>query len=347
MLLGLKNLNESNFILNGNTARPTSLFNESFDFTAMSYEMIHESQKSWNKLNGMVAKANCALIHESVTNPEGLEMFTENILVSFYQKVKAFFVKMWAMIKEVFSKFVMWIDSKLKTDKEFVDKYEKEIKAKIQVIKEVTVSGYEYTIDKIDMSKAVLPEVTKEAGEKNFNDLKASKKSQEELVDVDKLDVVKALTGVTSSIDLDDIGATLFEVLRNGDSTESDQVLNSTHVTKILTNLKTASTVKSKMEKGKVQLDKSYAKLIKQLDKVAAEEVNVKDEGNKKVFDILIAGAREIAVIVNQAYTYKIAAAKEEAEFGKKVILKIKNTSSKKNESYGVSDDEGLFSGTI
>lgn len=340
MLFGLKELNENAVVLNENTVQPTSLFNESYDFTAMSYEMLEESEKSWTRLNRMVGEANCAMLHESVTNPEGFGVFQENAFKNFYAKVKAFFVKLWGMIKEVFSKFVMWIDSKIKSEKEFVTKYEKEIKAKIQVIKKVEVKGFEYTLDAVD---------TEIVANASMSDAEAFLKGLPADIEASNIDEKMRESFVKTALkgkgDADDVAKSIFVALRNGDDAKSDITIQAGDLNTLIDELKTFAKTKSSMEKSRSASDKAFSTAIKSIDKIAAKIESDKTEDKKKA-DCAISGLKILMTLFNQANTYKIAALKERAEFGKMVMVKVKSASNK-SEATEINENAGLFLGTI
>lgn len=338
MLFGLKELNENTVVLNENTVQPTSLFNESFDFTAMSYEMLEECEKSWTRLNKMVGEANCAMLHESVTNPEGFAVFQENAFKNFYAKVKAFFMKLWGMIKEVFSKFVMWIDSKMKSEKEFVTKYEKEIKAKMQVIKKVEVKGFTYTLGAVQTEVVGVTVDAEQFLKEIPADADASKIDENT-----KADFVKGVLGGKG--DADDIPKSIYTALRNGEDTKSDITIQAGELNNLIDELKTFSDAKSKMEKSRSATDKAFATALKSIDKIAAKIESDKTEDKKKA-DFAINSLKTTMSLFNQANTYKIAALKERADFAKTVMVKVK-AASNKSEAVTVNENAGLFLGTI
>lgn len=336
MLFGLKELNENAVVLNGNTVQPTSLFNESYDFTAMSYEMLEETEKSWTRLNKMVGEANCAMLHESITNPEGFGVFQENAFKNFYAKVKAFFVKLWGMIKEVFSKFVMWIDSKIKSEKEFVAKYETEIKTKMGVIKKVEVKGFEYTIDAVDTATTGIPTDAKAIVASVPEDADSAKMEEET-----KKKFVKAVLGGKG--DEDDIPKSVFKALRNEADEKTDITIQAGDLNSLINELKTFSDTKSKMNKDKTASDKAFTNVISSIEKLGSAIGTEKADEKKKV-DFAIQSLKLSMSLVNQANTAKVAALKERADFAKMVMVKVKSAA---NKDANMSENAGLFLGTI
>ena len=77
----------------------------------------------------------------------GEEMvYTEGILSSLWNTLKKFVLKVWDRIKSLFKHFMMIIDGYMKKDKEFCNKYRKQIFA-YHDLSDFTFKGYKWTID--------------------------------------------------------------------------------------------------------------------------------------------------------------------------------------------------------
>ena len=313
----------------------TNLFNESYDFVAMEQEMIVESARAWNKIQYMTGEANCRLIHESITNPEGVETLMEAVVKGFFAKVKEFFVKLKNMIVEVFSKFMMWLNSKMKSEKDFATKYEQEILDKIVVLKEIEVKGYEYT--HLGDEIAALPE--KDSIKIEGADAEARRKSME--TEENKYRGTLAGKG---SIETGDFSSELFKYYRDNSDETKDITIKSTEVKAIFNELKSFSETKSTIEKDKNKIEKALNDVIKELNN-AEKQIGEKEEGRDakiEVIQLKIESLRRMATDRNSAFTAKIAAVKERADFGKKVVLAIKAAKPQNNSTVG-----GLFSMSI
>ena len=312
----------------------TNLFNESYDFVAMEQEMLAESARAWNKIEYMTGEANCRLIHESVTNPDGVSTLMEGVVGGFFTKVKEFFVKLKNMLVEVFSKFMMWVNSKLKSEKDFAAKYEKEIMEKIVTLGEIEVKGFKYTLHPIKP----LP---------TANTIKiegADNTAKQDGIDKQANAYRAALVGKTGELDADDFTKELYAYFRNGEETADELTLKTTEVKAIFNELKSFAKTKEAVEKEKSAAEKDLNAVIKVLE---SEEKSIKgdtEEGAKELADLqlMISALKNMATSRNQAFTAKVAAVKEQAEFGKKVVIAVKSAKKQNNSTVG-----GLFSMSI
>lgn len=326
------------FGLNEGTVAPkavaTKLFNETYDFIAMEQEMLVESAKAWNKIEYMTGEANCRLIHESVTNPEGVNTLMEGVIGGFFNKVKDFFVKLKNMIIEVFSKFMMWLNSKLKSEKDFASKYEKEIIEKIATLGEVEVKGFKYTLK--DIKALPTANTIKIEG----TDTTSKSESVEKLAGEYRAQLV----GKSGEIDREDFSRELYAFFRNGEETPDVITLKAPDVKNILNELKSFAKTKEAVEKEKSAAEKDLNSVIKVLESSEKSIKTDTEEGAKELADlqILISAIKSMATNRNQAFTAKVAAVKEQADFGKKVVIAVKSAKKQNNSAVG-----GLFSMTI
>lgn len=88
----------------------------------------------------------CAIQEFCYFEEHGTEMVYEGgALTGFIEKAKAFFLKMWEKIKSIFKKAAMMFSSKTKSDKEFLNKYKKELtQASNSSFGDLEVSMYDY-----------------------------------------------------------------------------------------------------------------------------------------------------------------------------------------------------------
>ena len=320
----------------------TKLFNESYDFIAMEQEMLAESAKAWNKIEYMVGEANCRLIHESVVNPEGVEYLMEGVIGGFFKKVKEFFIKLKNMVVEIFQKFMMWINSMIKSEKEFAEKYEKEIVAKMDALKEIDVNGFTYThlddeIPTIDDYKSMaITGTTDEEQKKSGEELEAKYRG-------------KCVGKPSEAVDSEDFTDKLFEYYRDSQDTPGEMTFKTSNIRAIINELKNFSKAKSAAEKDKNKIDRDLNAIIKELDALEKKDKDEMDDKNKSekeasiaITQIKIATVKTMTTNRNQAFTAKIAALKERAEFGKKVLLAVKSAKKENNSTVG-----GLFSMSI
>lgn len=323
----------------------TNLFNESYDFVAMEQEMLAESAKAWNKIEYMTGEANCRLIHESIVNPEGVDSLLEAVVEGFFKKVKEFFEKLLKMVQEIFKKFMMWINSKLKTDKEFAIKYENEIVAKMESLGKIKVKGFTYTLDKNIPDLPAADTLKFTADDAKSADAIAEKSKEYE-------DAYRgALVGSSTKIEKDKFSAELYKFFRNGKSETEEKELVTNDVKAIFAELKTFSETKKDVEDEKSKVEKTLKATIANVQKIVDILENKKEEDkadDDKVY--LSTYQARIGVLRHDAdsrisvFTAKVDALKQKAEFGKKVALYIRTAKKQNNSTTAIG---GLFSMSI
>lgn len=95
------------------------------NFLVAGARICAESTENMNRI--MQA---CAIQEFCYFEENGTEMvYTEAAVTGFIEKAKAFFMNLWKKIQGIFKKAIMMFSSKSKTDKEFLNKYKKEITA--------------------------------------------------------------------------------------------------------------------------------------------------------------------------------------------------------------------------
>ena len=95
------------------------------NFLVAGARICAESTENMNRI--MQA---CAIQEFCYFEENGTEMvYTEAAVTGFMEKAKAFFMNLWKKIQGIFKKAIMMFSSKSKTDKEFLNKYKKEITA--------------------------------------------------------------------------------------------------------------------------------------------------------------------------------------------------------------------------
>ena len=95
------------------------------NFLVAGARICAESTENMNRI--MQA---CAIQEFCYFEENGTEMvYTEAAVTGFIEKAKAFFMNLWKKIQGIFKKAIMMFSSKSKTDKEFLNKYKKEIAA--------------------------------------------------------------------------------------------------------------------------------------------------------------------------------------------------------------------------
>ena len=72
------------------------------------------------------------------------EVLQEGVVGNFFAKVKEMFKKLWAAIRALFDKFMAWIDSKFKSDKDFLAKYKEILNKKASEVSNMSYKGHEW-----------------------------------------------------------------------------------------------------------------------------------------------------------------------------------------------------------
>ena len=136
-----------------------------------------------------------------------LLVYNEGMLGDMVNVIKNFLKKIWEKIKALFKRFMIQIDSWTKTDKEFVNKYKKEIYSG-KSLTDFTFKGWKFSKTAFDnTSKAVQDCVAKSmdsrelAGStaKSMDDLKKTEDKYEDLADAFRGKAITTLTGKSSS----------------------------------------------------------------------------------------------------------------------------------------------------
>ena len=73
-----------------------------------------------------------------------IEIIQEGALGNFITKIKDLFKKLWAAIKALFTKFMAWLDSKIKSDKDFIAKYKKTLLQKASEVSDMDYKGHKW-----------------------------------------------------------------------------------------------------------------------------------------------------------------------------------------------------------
>lgn len=105
-----------------------------------------------NTINFNAIMEACAIEEFCVFEESGVEMLTEASVSGFFEAAKNFFKKIWEKIQSIFKKVAMQFASWSKNDKEFFNKYKKDI-TKVQTdnpngFSDVEVKVYEYPVFK-------------------------------------------------------------------------------------------------------------------------------------------------------------------------------------------------------
>ena len=331
------------------------------DVTAETgYILVAEAEENWNNIMKAVG------IYELNTLEEtGAEVVYEaNTAASFLEKIKDFFKMIWEKIVAVFKKFFAMIDSWVKSDKDFVKKYEKALKGMTNT-KDFKFKGYKFTDGvsvndanaKIESSfkKNLFSEYTTKADDLNAVATKLGDDLDSVDAKFDKMDecIDKARGSVfgEGSLDAKEFGEKLHECYRdNKDSKDELSLSDLGGISDILATISGAAKAKKDAETEYKTLKKTIDDMIKKVDrwKPAFKAAGSDELDTKK--NSLLAGIaskysralKEHLGLVQIVNTAKLQALKDENRQAKAICVKLL-TYKPKNESVTHYSESGSF----
>lgn len=236
-----------------------------------AYHIVAESEANYNAIMQAVGVAELAVFEST-----GTEMVYEaGDVKGFFGKMKEFFLNIWEKIKGLFKKFFAMFDSYVKNDKDFVNKYKKDIVS--ANTKGFKYKGFNFTLDAVDVNKAagkidgMLP-----------NGTPTDKGALEDFVKKfeDRVELVEKMRGAAigeSSLEAAEFTKELFAKLRSGEDTKEELDNVSAHDQLIA--ISENSNLKKAAEKQYKDLEKEIKDAIKSLEK--AEKDLLKEIPNK------------------------------------------------------------------
>ena len=325
------------------------------------YILVAEAEENWNSIMKAVG------IHElNVLEETGSEMVYEaSDAGSFIDKLKDFFKMIWDKIVAVFKKFFATLDSFVRSDKDFVKKYKKDLLAK-DGTDNFKFKGFKYSVDAVSVEKA------RAATEKTFKAEIFSTYSNstparelESFADAKDIEAINtafekkdeaiekargAIVG-QSALDAKEFGEELSKLLRSGEETKEEYTLGDFGgIEKILRDIEGAEKAKKEAKKEYDNIKKVIDGMIKKLDNWKKE---IKDADGKKdetatakmaalasKYAGLLKNDLGLLQIVNSA---KLQALKEENRQNKAICVKLLTYKKPKNESVTHYSESGSF----
>jgi hypothetical protein len=303
-----------------------------------AYNIVAESEANYNAIMQAVG------VHElAVFESTGAEMIYEATDVEgFKAKVKQFIRNIWEKIKGLFRKFFAMLNSFLKTDKEFINKYKKHL---LQVdTRDFKYKGFVFTNLSYDLN----------AASSKMENLFENKKEDVELDADDKAQIVESMRGVidNSSYDAGEFSKRLFKFFRNEEETKDD--LDNISVSQEILNISDNSRLKKDAQDAYSDLERVIKKNLRQVENEGNKiirKANTKEEMKTAANDIkkysneiyFIKEQLNILQIINGA---KLQAIKGQNRQSKAICVALMNYKPK-NESYSFEDsmNESFLSG--
>ena len=302
-----------------------------------AYHIVAESEANYNAIMQAVG------IHElAVFESTGAEMIYEaSDVKGFKEKVKQFIRNIWEKIKGLFRKFFAMLNSFLKTDKEFIDKYKKHL---LQVnTRGFKYKGFVFTNLNYDLKAA------SDKMENLFED-----KTDTELNADDKDEIVESMRGIidNSSYNAGEFSKRLFKFFRNEE--EAKRELYKISVTQEILNISDNSRLKKEAQNAYSDLERVIKNKLREVENTGNEiirKAKTEDEMKKAANDIksysnsvyFIKEQLNILQIINGA---KLQAIKGQNRQSKAICVALMNYKPK-NESYSFEDsmNESFLSG--
>lgn len=330
---------------------------DSDDIEATAEAVIAANEANYNAIMQSIGISELA-VYEST----GSEMVYEAANIKgFFGKIKEFFVKLWNKIKGIFKKFFALIASYTMKDKEFVNKYKKDL---LRVnTKDFKVKGYEFT--NLDLKIKEVAEkidgiIKTKAGVKSFTDItednasviisNAEKVELEDLKDAMRAASIKG----NGSMDDSEFTSELFSYFRKDEY--SPVTLDRIDIASLLSiisgthsNKKTAEDAYKTLEKGINETIKSIAIVEKEALKNTPGENSTTTANNSSIIkaasivDGYVHAKMNILIKVNGALLRAIKDCNRQA----KAICVKALTYKPKNEGFTHYTNEGFLGDVV
>jgi len=230
-------------------------------------------------------------------------------LASFFGAIKAFFVKLFEKVKGLFKKFIAWMDSKIRSDKDFVNKYRS---ALLSVdTKDFEYKGYKYSVGAIDLSAV---------NDKAFSVLKAkfgldvnvtinvetsktdytTKLKMSDGKDSDISDAIRGAMVGKDTVDSADFSKEVAAKLRSGEESPVD--IENVNIPDLLAIIVDYKEAKKTAEKDLEGIKKSVNLLIKGLETVEKEMAKKLPDNDAKVTAAKKDARASVVRYVNKTY---------------------------------------------
>ena len=241
------------------------------DVTGVQIAMIESYQNDLAIFEGTIRND----MQEASMKAEGLDegavmSFSEGAISDLVGKIKAFFVKLWAKIKGIFTSFMANFDSVfMKSNKEFVNKYKKDVfsgkdlhglKVKIRPHASGAISGISKIEGEVanDITPSLVNSGTIESIEKEIEDF-----NQDEYICSILNKTITPALNLSSASDYDkDATDALYD--------DAEEVENP-DVNPVATKLLNSDAALKDAKKAKVEMDKLMSKIVSNLQKAQTE----------------------------------------------------------------------------
>lgn len=291
--------------------------------------IVAESEENYNRLMQAVGVQELAAFEAT-----GVEMVYESAdIKSFFGKVKQFFLNVLAKIKGLFQKFFAMFDSYAKSDKDFINKYRKQIVS--ANTKDFKYSGYKFSNLKLDLYKANA-DAEKACGSKLGTDMASIPTSESTLDGIitkagETSEIVEAMRGATigkGSLEAAEFTKELFQLFRSGEDSKSE--LDNISPSDELQHIGESKDLKKAAEDSLKDIEKLINAMIKSTDNYEKELLkNTEKEGaGLRAKQINVASKfsafhKDLLAIIQTVNGAKLTAIKDQNRQSKAICVKL------------------------
>lgn len=306
-----------------------------------AYAVIAEMEANYNNIMQSIGISELAVFEST-----GQEMIYETSDVKgFFGKLKEFFLNLLAKVKGIFTKFFSMLDSYIKDDKDFINKYKKKL---MEVnMKDFEYQGFEFDINAVKINNAhknmrtIIDREINEVKSQTEETLRSMLKNVE-----DESDLIEKLRGSvvgSSSLSAAELSKELFAKLRKGE--DSKDTLSNISLSEQLNIISGTKNSKKEAENAFKELNDIIKKEIKALEN---QEKTIFRDSKDNLSDLVslkircvsartkfIRHEQSILQVVNGAI---LTAIKNQNRQAKAICVKALNHRVK-NESFEYDDD--------
>ena len=298
---------------------PNIVTEDTNDITEYGISIIETMVYNYNAIHEHIAYAEL----RTVTDTGKPMVYTEGVFSSIFGAIKRFVMKIWDKIKGLFKRFMMIVNSYSKNDKEFANKYRKEILA-YHDLSDFTFKGYKWTIDtgKIKTAIEACSEERFERetggeyikpmikGGQTFKTAEEIRKYMEKLDDVEegfRGTLIKELGGTQSKYSAEEFRKELRACFRHGEDSKEeldDKDIDPHEMFEWLIGSKDVKkTIDTMFKENKRKIDQSI-KDLDSMEKTLVNNMPVEDK-NGKVTDYYNTSDFKLSDFSNWSQSYK------------------------------------------
>ena len=321
-----------------------------------AFHIVAEGEMNYNRIMQAIGIDELAVLEST-----GAEMMYEAVDVkAIFGKIKDFFMNLFKKIQGIFQKFMALINSWVKSDKDFVNKYKK-VLAQVDT-KDFEYKGYKFTNQGFDIAAASTKSqnaVETAVGAK-IADANGNTDAADSFIKAldDKSDVLDKARGAAingNPIESGDFAKELFMYFRNGEDSKVE--IDNISITALLSVIDGAADAKKQADKAYKDVEKSFKDFIKTAEKCEKELTKLIPTGNDSEnaqFSTVIRGGsaamqfmKDVASIVAIVNGAKLTAIKDENRQAKSICVQLLNYKPKNESGFVHTEGSSFLSGVV